>query len=170
MNFIIWLIVGGVIGWLASMLMKTNDQPGMFLTWSSASPTVMRPTASASTLSDEPCHAKENVMRTPLALIALFASVLLLGACDKPPTTVPAPEVDPPVSVESVARARSGLDPSVPTTESAFPTTNANEAKPTVAVSDGERNPAQASKGLPMPGQNNDHSAPLGPAKRASSP
>ena len=31
MNFIIWLIMGGVIGWLASMLMKTNDQQGMFL-------------------------------------------------------------------------------------------------------------------------------------------
>ncbi len=31
MNFIIWLIVGGVIGWLASMLMKTNGQQGMFL-------------------------------------------------------------------------------------------------------------------------------------------
>ena len=31
MNFIIWLIVGGVIGWLASILMKTNDQQGMFL-------------------------------------------------------------------------------------------------------------------------------------------
>ena len=31
MNFIIWLIVGGVIGWLASMLMKTNDQQGMVL-------------------------------------------------------------------------------------------------------------------------------------------
>lgn len=31
MNLIIWLIVGGVIGWLASMVMKTNDQQGMFL-------------------------------------------------------------------------------------------------------------------------------------------
>jgi uncharacterized membrane protein YeaQ/YmgE (transglycosylase-associated protein family) len=31
MNFIIWLIVGGLIGWLASMLMKTSDQQGMFL-------------------------------------------------------------------------------------------------------------------------------------------
>jgi len=31
MNFIVWLVVGGVIGWLASMLMKTNDQQGMFL-------------------------------------------------------------------------------------------------------------------------------------------
>ena len=31
MNFIIWLVIGGLIGWLASMLMKTNDQQGMFL-------------------------------------------------------------------------------------------------------------------------------------------
>lgn len=31
MNFIIWLIIGGVIGWLASMVMKTDDQQGMFL-------------------------------------------------------------------------------------------------------------------------------------------
>jgi len=31
MNFIIWLILGGVIGWLASILMKTNDQQGMVL-------------------------------------------------------------------------------------------------------------------------------------------
>lgn len=31
MNFIIWLIVGGLIGWLASVLMKTNGQQGMFL-------------------------------------------------------------------------------------------------------------------------------------------
>lgn len=31
MNFIIWLVVGGIIGWLASMLMKTNDQQGMIL-------------------------------------------------------------------------------------------------------------------------------------------
>ncbi len=31
MNFIIWLIVGGVIGWLASILMRTNDQQGLIL-------------------------------------------------------------------------------------------------------------------------------------------
>ena len=31
MNFIIWLIVGGLIGWLASIMMKTNDQQGIFL-------------------------------------------------------------------------------------------------------------------------------------------
>jgi uncharacterized membrane protein YeaQ/YmgE (transglycosylase-associated protein family) len=31
MNLIVWLVVGGVIGWLASTLMKTNDQQGLFL-------------------------------------------------------------------------------------------------------------------------------------------
>ena len=31
MNFIIWLVVGGIIGWLASIVMKTDAQQGMFL-------------------------------------------------------------------------------------------------------------------------------------------
>ena len=31
MNFIIWLIVGGIIGWLASLLMKTDGQQGIIL-------------------------------------------------------------------------------------------------------------------------------------------
>ena len=31
MNFIIWLVVGGVIGWLASIVMKTDGQHGIFL-------------------------------------------------------------------------------------------------------------------------------------------
>ena len=31
MNFIIWLVVGGIIGWIASVMMKTNAQQGMFL-------------------------------------------------------------------------------------------------------------------------------------------
>jgi uncharacterized membrane protein YeaQ/YmgE (transglycosylase-associated protein family) len=31
MNFIIWLIVGGIIGWIASMIMRTNAQQGIVL-------------------------------------------------------------------------------------------------------------------------------------------
>jgi len=31
MNFIIWLIVGGIIGWLASLMMKTDGQQGIVL-------------------------------------------------------------------------------------------------------------------------------------------
>lgn len=31
MNFIIWLILGGIIGWLASIVMRTDAQQGIFL-------------------------------------------------------------------------------------------------------------------------------------------
>ena len=31
MSFILWLIVGGLLGWLASMIMGTNDTQGKFL-------------------------------------------------------------------------------------------------------------------------------------------
>ncbi len=31
MNFIIWLIVGGIIGWLASIVMRTDAQQGILL-------------------------------------------------------------------------------------------------------------------------------------------
>lgn len=31
MNLIIWLVVGGVIGWIASMIMRTDAQQGIFL-------------------------------------------------------------------------------------------------------------------------------------------
>ncbi len=31
MSFIIWLVVGGLIGWVASMIMKTDAQQGMLL-------------------------------------------------------------------------------------------------------------------------------------------
>jgi uncharacterized membrane protein YeaQ/YmgE (transglycosylase-associated protein family) len=31
MNFIIWLVVGGLIGWLASLMMKTDGQQGLIL-------------------------------------------------------------------------------------------------------------------------------------------
>ena len=31
MNLIIWLIAGGIIGWVASLLMRTDEQQGMIL-------------------------------------------------------------------------------------------------------------------------------------------
>jgi uncharacterized membrane protein YeaQ/YmgE (transglycosylase-associated protein family) len=30
-NFIIWLIIGGVVGWLASLVMRTDAQQGIVL-------------------------------------------------------------------------------------------------------------------------------------------
>lgn len=31
MNFIIWLIMGGIVGWLASLIMRTDGQQGILL-------------------------------------------------------------------------------------------------------------------------------------------
>jgi uncharacterized membrane protein YeaQ/YmgE (transglycosylase-associated protein family) len=31
MNFILWLIIGGIVGWLASLIMKTDGQQGILL-------------------------------------------------------------------------------------------------------------------------------------------
>ena len=31
MNFILWLVIGGLLGWVASMIMGTNARQGMIL-------------------------------------------------------------------------------------------------------------------------------------------
>jgi uncharacterized membrane protein YeaQ/YmgE (transglycosylase-associated protein family) len=31
MSIVIWLIVGGIVGWLASLIMRTDGQQGIFL-------------------------------------------------------------------------------------------------------------------------------------------
>ncbi len=31
MNFLIWLIIGGIVGWLASLIMRTDGQQGILL-------------------------------------------------------------------------------------------------------------------------------------------
>ncbi|WP_448662988.1 GlsB/YeaQ/YmgE family stress response membrane protein [Sphingomonas sp. CJ20] len=31
MNLIIWLVIGGIVGWLASIIMRTDAQQGIFL-------------------------------------------------------------------------------------------------------------------------------------------
>lgn len=39
MGFIIWLIIGGIVGWLASLIMKTDAQQGILgkTSWSGSS-------------------------------------------------------------------------------------------------------------------------------------
>lgn len=31
MNLVVWLVVGGVLGWVASLIMRTDGQQGIFL-------------------------------------------------------------------------------------------------------------------------------------------
>ena len=109
-------------------------------------------------------------MKTPSALIALCACVLGLAACDKTPTPPPTPMVDKQVPTGSGATAGSVADPSVPSADSVLSPANTTKADPTARRSNSTMSAGQESTAMPMPGQNNDHSAPLVPGKRASSP
>lgn len=109
-------------------------------------------------------------MNHPMGSIALCASLLWLSACDKTPTTPPAPIVNTPVAAGPGATEGSLSDPSVPPVESVFPPASATTADQTPMRSNRSISEAQESTAMPMAGQNNDHSAPLGPAARASSP
>jgi len=31
MNFVVWLIMGGIVGWIASIIMRTDEQQGILL-------------------------------------------------------------------------------------------------------------------------------------------
>ena len=78
MNFIIWLVVGGIIGWLASMVMKTDAQQGVILNvvvgiigamlggWL-ISPLVGVPTIN------------QNAFSLPAMLVSLVGAIILLG-------------------------------------------------------------------------------------------
>lgn len=104
-------------------------------------------------------------MNTPSALIALCASVMFLGACGKTTPAPPKPVINP--SVPNLSGGTSGAvaNPGVPSAGSVFPPSNGGSGDPAQSKTDGTRKPAQESDTLPMPGQNNDHSAPLSPAK-----
>jgi uncharacterized membrane protein YeaQ/YmgE (transglycosylase-associated protein family) len=79
MTSIIWLVVGGIIGWLASIVMKTDGQQGIFLNivvgvlgaflggW------LLAPMFGAGTIN-------QNNFSLPSLLISFIGAVLLLAA------------------------------------------------------------------------------------------
>jgi hypothetical protein len=103
--------------------------------------------------------------KAPFALVACCVATLALGACSKA-----TPE--PPVAVV-VGFPGSGPagDTSVPAADSVL-SPPASEVKTDAAAgrSNKAMSVAQESGAMPMAGQNNDHSAPLAPARRASAP
>ena len=101
-------------------------------------------------------------MNTSSVLIALCACVTCLTGCDKKPSDAPMPVLSSPVPVGAVTPAGTPTDPSLPSASSVFPS---GTTDPALAKTDGTRKPAQESDTKPMPGQNNDHSAPLSTAK-----
>src|SRR3990167_12853 len=104
-------------------------------------------------------------MKKPLALIALCPWVLLLSACDKTPVVPTAPDANQPAPNEYGATQGPATDPSLPRAESAFPPGTNARTDPALGETDGTRKPKQESDVKLLPGQNNDHSAPLSPAK-----
>ena len=64
--------------------------------------------------------------------------------------------------------AASAASTSVPDAATVLGTTNESKVEPVAGRTNKSMSRAEESTAMPMPGQNNDHSAPLPPAKRAS--
>ena len=101
-------------------------------------------------------------MLKPFTLAALFLAAGALYACKEgpAPTALPLPLEVP---------ARSGADASVPSAASVMaPAMQASAADAATGRDNKTMSRAEESTAMPMAGQNNDHSAPLPPARRAS--
>lgn len=115
-----------------------------------------------------------KAMRPMTLFGCAFASacVMWLSGCDNNKTS-PATSSDRAVTSPMTAPIMPPLAPplvppalpSPTSTDAAALPPNAAENEPTTKATDGVRRPAQATDDQPVPGQNNDHSAPLSPAK-----
>lgn len=99
---------------------------------------------------------------------ALVVTALLLSACTKvaPQGSVPLILAEP----AATAPVPSVPDTSVPAAAAVLTPGVAPKADAAAGRSNTAMSRTQESNQMPMPGQNNDHSAPLTPAKRASAP
>lgn len=77
-NFIVWLVVGGVIGWLASVIMKTDGQQGVILNivvgiaGAALGGLVISPMVGMGTINDD-------VFNIRALVVSLVGAVILLG-------------------------------------------------------------------------------------------
>jgi hypothetical protein len=100
---------------------------------------------------------------------AFVVTALLLSACNKAPVEPPALMMKPAQNA-TVPTTAGASDTSVPAAGSVLTPAIAAKADPAAERSNSAMSRAQDSSAMPMPGQNNDHSSPLTPAKRASGP
>jgi hypothetical protein len=121
----------------------------------------------------EPLRAAMAFARHRLARSALGAAAaglvatLVLSGCGKAAPDLSAAPASMPLPMPASASA---AETSVPAAASVFAPAGAGSADAASGRSNKSMSQAQESTAMPMPGQNNDHSAPLGPAKPASSP
>ncbi|MCH7344735.1 GlsB/YeaQ/YmgE family stress response membrane protein [Pelomonas sp. CA6] len=78
MNFIIWLVVGGLIGWVASILMRTDGQQGLLLNVVVGIVGAMIAGAFVSPLVGVPT-INQGVFSLGALLVSLVGAVLLLA-------------------------------------------------------------------------------------------
>ena len=77
-NFIIWIIVGGLLGWIASMVMRTDAQQGVLLNivvgiiGAFLAGLVLSPLFGISTIN-------QNNFSIPSLLVSLLGAVILLA-------------------------------------------------------------------------------------------
>lgn len=100
---------------------------------------------------------------------ALIVTVLVLSACNKAPSQPPTPVIEP-AQNPTVPATAGVMDTSVPDASSVLTPAIPASADPAAGRSNSVMSRTQESGAMPLPGQNNDHSAQLTPAKPASSP
>ena len=78
MNLILWIIIGGILGWLASLIMRTNAQQGLFLNivvgiiGALVAGFVLTPLFGIGTIN-------QNNFSLPALLISLLGAIILLA-------------------------------------------------------------------------------------------
>lgn len=77
-NFLVWIILGGILGWIASMIMRTDAQQGTFLNiivgivGAFLAGMFLSPLFGISTIN-------QNNFSIPSLLVSLLGAVILLG-------------------------------------------------------------------------------------------
>ena len=112
-------------------------------------------------------HASPSSSAAQVA--ALVMTALVLSACNKKPSQPPVPVLAPAQS-PTVPTTAGAADTSVPEAGAVLAPATAVKADPAAGRSNSTMTRTQESRAMPLPGQNNDHSAPLTPANPASTP
>ena len=108
-------------------------------------------------------------MRTLNIVAVCGLSALLLGACERDRLNPPVPRVEPSQVVNPMQSA--GTNTTVPSAETVLsPAAETPKPAATGVRENKSMTRAEEAIAMPMAGQANDHSAPVGAARRASGP
>jgi uncharacterized membrane protein YeaQ/YmgE (transglycosylase-associated protein family) len=78
-NFLVWLLVGGIIGWIASMIMRTDAQQGLLLNIVVGIIGAFLGGFIIRTLGIGGATINDNAFSLPALLVSLIGAVVLLG-------------------------------------------------------------------------------------------